>query len=74
MRGYIDPNTGGILFQVLATVFALLSGTALLFSRQIRAAFARAMRFLRDLRDREEQGEQPAKVHSDDSVTQSEEH
>jgi hypothetical protein len=46
---YIDPNTGGLLFQVLATALALFSGVALIFSRQIRMAFARAKRFLRSL-------------------------
>ena len=44
---YIDPNTGGMLFQVLATSFAVLSGVALVFARQIRMAFARFMRSLR---------------------------
>jgi hypothetical protein len=44
---YIDPNTGGQLFQILATSFALLSGIALLFARQIRAGVARIKRFLR---------------------------
>ncbi|MBN1875712.1 MAG: hypothetical protein JXA33_15920 [Anaerolineae bacterium] len=46
--GYFDPNTGGLLFQVLATSFAMLSGIALLFSRQIRAVFGRVRRFLHD--------------------------
>lgn len=45
---YIDPNVGGQLFQILVTGFALLSGIALLFSRQIRAGLAKARRFLRD--------------------------
>lgn len=45
---YIDPNTGGMLFQALAAAFALLSGIALVFSRQIRAAFARLRRFVRE--------------------------
>ena len=49
---YIDPNTGGLLFQLLATAFAVLSGVALIFSRQIRAALARLMRSWRSLRDR----------------------
>jgi hypothetical protein len=47
---YIDPNTGGILFQALAAAFAVMTGFALIFSRQIRAAFARFRRFLYDLR------------------------
>ena len=33
---YIDPNTGGMLFQALAASFTVLTGFALLFSRQIR--------------------------------------
>lgn len=45
---YIDPNTGGILFQALAAGFAFFSGIAILFSRQIRAGFARFRRFLRE--------------------------
>jgi hypothetical protein len=45
---YIDPNTGGMLFQALAAGFALLSGIALVFSRQIRAAFARFRRLVRE--------------------------
>jgi hypothetical protein len=49
---YIDPNTGGMLFQVLATALALLSGVALVFSRQIRVISARAMRSLRRMSGR----------------------
>jgi hypothetical protein len=45
---YIDPNTGGMLFQALAAAFALMSGIALVFSRQIRAALARLRRFVRE--------------------------
>ncbi len=41
---YIDPNAGGMLFQALAAGFALVSGIALVFSRQIRAASARLRR------------------------------
>lgn len=46
--GYIDPNTGGMLFQVLATGFALLTGGVLLFARQIRAGFSRLKRWFRE--------------------------
>ena len=52
---YIDPNTGGMLFQVLATAFALFSGVALVFSRQIRATWARLMRSVRGKRGGDEQ-------------------
>ncbi|MFP4394911.1 MAG: hypothetical protein ACLFTI_06570 [Anaerolineales bacterium] len=47
MMAYIDPNTGGMLFQALAAAFALFSGFMLIFSRQIRAGFARFKRFIR---------------------------
>ncbi len=41
---YIDPNTGGMLFQVLAGVVAVLSGVLFFFSRQIRSGIARLRR------------------------------
>ena len=55
---YIDPNTGGMLFQVLATSFAVLSGLALIFARQIRTIVARLIRSLRGLSRRGEAQEQ----------------
>ena len=50
---YIDPSTGGMLFQMLATSLALLSGIALVFSRQIRVVFARIVRSLRRMLGRD---------------------
>ncbi len=47
IRGYIDPNTGGMLFQLLAVIFAVFSGFLFFFSRQIKAGFARFKRYLR---------------------------
>ena len=44
---YIDPNTGGVLFQALVAVFAVASGTLLLFSGQIRRTIARIRRSMR---------------------------
>ena len=44
---YIDPNTGGILFQALAGLLAVVSGGLLFFSRQIRQGMARLRRRLR---------------------------
>jgi hypothetical protein len=41
---YIDPNTGGMLFQVLAGAFAVISGALFIFSRQIREWVARMRR------------------------------
>ena len=47
IEAYIDPNTGGMLFQILAVLFAAFSGILLFFSRQIKTTFARLMRRLR---------------------------
>jgi len=41
---YIDPNTGGILFQALTSLLAVLSGVLFFFSRNIRQWFARMRR------------------------------
>ena len=49
---YIDPNTGGMLFQLLAVLFAAISGAVLIFSRQIKSAFARLRRALRERKGR----------------------
>ncbi len=45
-RLYIDPNTGGMLFQLLAVFLALFSGILFFFSRQIRSGFARIKRLI----------------------------
>ena len=41
---YIDPNTGGILFQALAGFLAVFTGVLLVFSRNIRQIFSRLRR------------------------------
>lgn len=41
---YIDPNTGGILFQALAGLLAMVSGVLFFFSRNIRQWIARLRR------------------------------
>lgn len=46
---YIDPASGGMLFQALAIVFASISGAFLFFSRQIRTFVASMRRRLRGL-------------------------
>jgi hypothetical protein len=53
---YIDPNTGGMLFQILATAFALFSGLILIFSGKIRALIARARRSVREGQEDEQLG------------------
>lgn len=49
---YIDPNTGGIVFQVLAGMLVTISGVLFFFSRNIREGIARMRRKLR--RDKED--------------------
>jgi hypothetical protein len=44
---YIDPNTGGIVFQVLAAAFVAVSGVLMIFSGRIRQAIARLRRSAR---------------------------
>jgi LPXTG-motif cell wall-anchored protein len=44
---YIDPNTGGILFQALAGILAAISGVLFFFSRRIREGIARVRRKMR---------------------------
>lgn len=50
---YIDPNTGGILFQALAALLVGGSGILLFFSRNIREAIAKWRR--KNRKDEEEQ-------------------
>lgn len=44
---YIDPNTGGILFQTLAVLFGVFSGVVLLFSGKIKMGIAKLRRSMR---------------------------
>ena len=45
---YIDPNSGGILFQALAAAFVAVSGVVLVFSGRIRAYFSQLRRKSRE--------------------------
>ncbi|UCG22781.1 MAG: hypothetical protein JSW55_11415 [Chloroflexota bacterium] len=56
---YIDPNTGGMLFQMLAVAFGLLSGVVLLFSSRIKMLLARIMRSFRERKEVQEPGAPP---------------
>ncbi len=38
---YIDPGSGGMLFQVLAVAFGVISGTVLMFSGRIKMMIAK---------------------------------
>lgn len=45
---YIDPSSGGLIFQVLAVMFGVISGGVLLFSSKIKMGFAKGRRWLRE--------------------------
>ena len=45
---YIDPNTGGMLFQVLAVLFGVISALFLVFSSKIKMLFYRITRYIRE--------------------------
>lgn len=41
---YIDPSTGGVLFQILAVAFTAISGVILVFSGRIKMFFNKLRR------------------------------
>jgi len=45
---YIDPSTGGMLFQILAVAFGLFSGLILFFSSKIKMTYRRLLRNFRE--------------------------
>jgi hypothetical protein len=45
---YIDPNSGGMLFQALAAAFIAVSGVVLVFSGKIRGFFSQLRRKSRE--------------------------
>ena len=54
---YIDPNSGGLLFQLLAAAFVLLSGTFFFFSSQIKMGIARLRRYFKEKPDEDRSSE-----------------
>jgi hypothetical protein len=61
---YIDPNSGGMLFQVLAIMFGTISAIILFFSSQIKMMWARLRR---KNRERDEAGEDDTAESAEDS-------
>ncbi len=45
---YIDPSSGGLLFQVLLIAFGVISGAVLIFSSKIKMTYAKLMRSFRE--------------------------
>jgi hypothetical protein len=60
---YIDPNTGGMLFQILAVLFGVISGTVLIFSSRIKMAFSKLRRSIRE--------RSTTQSHADESTSES---
>ena len=53
---YIDPNTGGMLFQVLAVLFGVISAMILVFSSKIKMLYYRVTRLIREKNEDEGEG------------------
>jgi hypothetical protein len=56
---YIDPNTGGMLFSLLAVIFGALSAMILLLSGKIKMFFSRTRRRLKRSSENDEDDETP---------------
>jgi hypothetical protein len=52
---YIDPNTGGVLFQALAAAFVAVSGVVLIFSGRIRSYISQLRRKSREGKEHKDQ-------------------
>ncbi len=44
---YIDPNTGGMLFQVLVVLFGVITGLLLFLSGRFKGIFYKVRRWIR---------------------------
>ena len=45
---YIDPNSGGLIFQVLVVMFGVISGAVLIFSSKIKMGISKIQRMMRE--------------------------
>ena len=48
---YIDPNSGGLIFQALIVIFGVFSASILLFSSRIKMGVAKFRRAIRQKSD-----------------------
>lgn len=56
---YIDPNTGGMLFQLLAVLFGVISGILLIFSGRVKNLYYKIRRRLGGVNPAASQKEEP---------------
>ena len=58
---YIDPNTGGLLFQILAVLFGVISGIILIFSSRIKMIYFRIKRSIKGSEAEDDLSDEPQK-------------
>lgn len=58
---YIDPNSGGLIFQILVVMFGVISGAVLLFSSKIKIGISKIQRTVREKFRKEENSEETSK-------------
>lgn len=51
---YIDPNSGGLIFQMLIVIFGVFSASVLLFSSKIKMGIAKLRRAIRQRNDEDD--------------------
>jgi hypothetical protein len=54
---YIDPNSGGLIFQMLIVIFGVFSASVLLFSSKIKMGVAKLRRAIRQRNDEDDASE-----------------
>jgi len=54
---YIDPNSGGLIFQVLLVLFGVISGTILIFSSKIKMGISKIRRSVREKLNKDEKSQ-----------------
>jgi len=57
---YIDPSSGGLLFQILVVMFGMISGAVLIFSSRIKMGISKIRRSIRERRGGDEPQEADA--------------
>ncbi len=59
---YIDPASGGMLFQILLILFGVISGAVLIFSSKIKLGISKFRRSLREKSGDQETAQQESQL------------